>query len=278
MDVVKHKNSEAIYSSYQVQNMSEEEQLEIKGLLICRECGKNAWFRKKSVDGKEPCFSAKHDDECKLKKSNNSTKSKENRMSQNKREADTNVIGIKFKDYFSNILLLEDGENTTEGSGKTGNNKNIYDKDPTQSVQKNWTLKRILDYALDNTLEKQGVMITINKKKLPLENIVHSWASLNINQGGIQGLFWGYLHSSDNSIWINSDKKYPYNNFSIKLSENIKKRFWSFMGKIEGEWENGVPAIVFGQIKKVTSGKYYIEVDDLSKLYINQRIYKSNSK
>ena len=54
MDVVKHKKTGQIYSAYQVQNMSEEKQLELKGLIICRECGKDAWFRKKSVDGKEP--------------------------------------------------------------------------------------------------------------------------------------------------------------------------------------------------------------------------------
>ncbi|MDM5153668.1 hypothetical protein QUF88_07455 [Bacillus sp. DX1.1] len=276
MDAVKHRKTGEIYSAYQVQNMSEEKQLELKGLIICRECGKNAWFRKKSVDGKEPCFSAKHDKDCNLKKSNTSANTDESRVSQNKIEADTNNIGILFKDYFGSTIHSED-DDQTEDFGKTGNNQNIYDKDPTQKIQKKWTLKRILDCVLDNNLDKQGVLITIDNKEIPLENMVNSWNSLTVHQSGVQGFFWGFLHSSDNDIWINSDKRYPYKNFSIKLNEKVKRKFWLSLGNIKGKWKGGVPAIVFGELKLVSSGKFYVEVDNLTRLYVNRRVYKSNA-
>ena len=182
-----------------------------------------------------------------------------------------------FKDYFSNASLAGDDNEESDVFGKTGDSKNIYDKDPTKTVQKTWTLKRILDCAINNNLDKQGFSLEIDNKIIPLEKMVSSWDGVTKQQNGVQGFFWGYLQSSDNEIWLNSDKKYPYNSFSIKLNEQVKKRFWLSMGKIKGNWKNGVPAIVFGELKWVQSGKIYVEINDLTRLYINRRVYKSNS-
>lgn len=82
----------------------------------------------------------------------------------------------------------------------------------------------------------------IENKVIPIEKIVISWDSLSQQQIGHLGLFWGYLYSSDSNVWINSDKKYPYNNFSIKITDKVKKKFWLSVGKINGSWKNGVPA------------------------------------
>ncbi|OCB95625.1 hypothetical protein SRCM101294_01868 [Bacillus amyloliquefaciens] len=278
MDDVKHKKTGQIYYAYQVQNMSEDKQLMLKGLIICKECGKDAWFRKKSVDGKEPCFSAKHDNGCGLKKSNASGIKKDNRTSQNKKETDTKNIGILFKDYFNDNSLSEEYDEKFGYIEKKGDSRNIYDKDPAQIKQKQWTLKRILDSAINNNLGDIGISLKIDNRVIPIENIVFSWDLLSQQQIGALGLYWGYLYSSDNDIWINSDKSYPYNNFSIKLTDKVKKKYWLSVGKAIGNWENGVPAIVFGELKCFSSGKYYVEVYDLTRFYINRREYKYNKK
>lgn len=276
MDVVKHKKTGKIYSAHQVQNMPFEKQQELKGLIICKECLQNAWFKKKAKDGKDPCFSAKHSEGCKMKTSNPSPASQQDRVSVNKMEADTKNLGLTLKNYFSNELNTEDDYHNDDFS-KKGESQRVYDKEPTQTVKKNWTIKKILDCAINNNLEEQGVSLDLNGSKTPLEQVVFKWDTLTKRNTGRVGFYWGYLYSSDSNIWLNHDKTYPYNTFSIKLGEHIKNSLWLSIGNIQGKWKRGVPGIVLGELKMVKgTGKFYVEVNDITRLYINRLIYKSN--
>lgn len=259
------------YNAFQVQAMTPLKRKELKDHWVCIKCNQKASFNKKSVDGKVPCFSAKHKLNCDMgSASSKKKKVEDDREEVSIVEVDLSKFEICFKDYFKEAI--EDSENDEDNKNekvRKGRSRRKYINEPKKIVKKRLTLRQILEYALRSELEEIPLFIDGKEVKC------YRWDNITNQKEGEEGLFFGYLISMGKGGWLNSS--WENKDFSIKLSKDITKILTQKIGKIEGKFKVQVPAIVYGKLKISKSlNKPYLEVVDTTKVYIHKSIYNKN--
>jgi len=259
-----------------VQMMSQTERDKLKGKLECEGCGVNARFVRQGTNGKVPCFAASHIPGCLMQNSKKNT-SEELRMKEivRKKRANLEQFGVNYQNYFISSPD-DDCNDLIETFDKYGSSHRTYQKDPTLIVMKQLTLPRILHYAENGLIKSMDISIKLADGYKPISEEVISTDYIDQTFEGKTKLFWGYIVGSDYDIWLNCNENDPYTGFSIKLGQPIKEAFWLSLGKINRGWKFPVPAIVYGKLDYSSHMKPYVEISDITKIYINRRIYKKN--
>ncbi|KLU53418.1 hypothetical protein EL84_14075 [Paenibacillus sp. VT-400] len=233
----------------------------VKKKLICFECRVQAFYRRKTKDGKQACFYAKHASGCGQGMSNPSNVDSEIKEEVNK----INVV------YNELILSLDQGNEPYEkrnggmSSVETAQKKHSrsYTIDPSKNKSCKITLKKILKYAIHDLLDDIDIPIIFEGKsyKDPFDLIIH-FKDVDHSLKGEKRIFWGEVNSiSSNKQFLNcgawDGKGYD---FSILLSENISNS--TKLKKIH--WNKGVYCIFIATLYINKYDKPYIRLNDIN--------------
>jgi len=243
-------------------NMAENERNNYKGNIVCIECGGEAYYRDKSVDGKSPCFCAKHIGLCDMKNSNKS-KSSEGYENVDSIEVDTSEYYINWN-YITKNNVCSDKNNKND-ENTIVKNKKVYSKDSDSKKQLKISLNQILKYAELDILKSQSYEIIIKNTRYILSDVVINLEKICGKHLSKEMFFWGKV-SSINGVFINT--KYP-NSISIIIDEDAKESFeQNYKDKLLKLLDNN-HMIVFGRLIK-KKDKYYIIVKNTKNIYFRK--------
>lgn len=262
MELVINSSNNEKFSIFKFESLSNIEKEIAKRNLICVECGVQAFYRRKTRDGKQACFFARHIGGCGQGMSNIS-------YTDNSTKEEVNKINVTYNEL---ILSLEQNSepykkrNKGSISGEVEQTKNSrsYVINPSKNKSCKITLKKLLRYAIHNLLDDIDIPIIFEGKtyKDPFDLIVH-FSSADHSLRGKKRIFWGEVNSiSSNKQFLNSGvwdgKGYE---FSILLSDSVSNNS-KLKKKIP--WNNGVYCIFIGTLFFNKNDKPYIRLNDIN--------------
>lgn len=160
MDSAIDKRDGEIYTAEELQDMTIEERKQYKDSLHCEFCDEKVTFVKKGVNGRVPCFRAKHQEGCP-----NMSRS----LISNDRDKKEKIISKKDYNRFDltfNYYNKKDGNSSFKSREYNFSDKKEeikrHRKEPTKNIKKNISFGRLLTYGLKGILNKQTQKIVIN--------------------------------------------------------------------------------------------------------------------
>lgn len=261
MEIVINLINEEKLSILKFESLSNAEKEIVKRNLVCLECKVQAFYRRRTRDGKQACFFAKHVRGCMKGMSNpsnvdNAYKEEVNKM---------NVI------YNELILSLNEGNNSYKKrnedliSMETGQKKSSksYTIDPSKNKSCKVTLKKLLNYAIYNLLDDIDIPIFFEGEtyKDPFDLII-DFKNADHSLKGKKRIFWGEVNSiSSNKKFLNCGA-WDINGyeFSVLLSDSISNS--SKLKKIF--WNEGIYCIFIATLYFNKNDKPYIRLNDIN--------------
>ncbi|WP_019910331.1 hypothetical protein [Paenibacillus sp. HW567] len=261
MELVINSVSKEKLSILKFESLSSIEKEIAKSNIKCVECGVQAFYRRKTRDGKQSCFFSRHIGGCGQGMSNTSNVN-------NTTKEEVNKINVTYNEL---ILSLEQNgklhENRNKGSILTEveqtKNSRSYVIDPSSNKSCKITIKKLLRYAINNLLDDIDIPIIFEGKtyKDPFDLIVH-FRNADHSLRGKKKIFWGEVNSiSSNKQFLNcgvwDGKGYE---FSILLSDSVSNN-----SKLKKKpWDNGIYCIFIGTLFFNKNDKPYIRLNDIN--------------
>ncbi|MDY8047096.1 hypothetical protein UY416_12440 [Paenibacillus polymyxa] len=258
--VINSINNEKL-SILKFESLSTTEKEIVKRNLVCLECRVQAFYRRKTKDGKQACFFAKHVSGCKQGMSNPSNVD-------NAIKEEVNKVNVTYNELILSLDQSNDPyEKRNEGliSVEAGQKKNSrsYTINPSKNKSCKITLKKLLMYVVHNLLDDIDIPIIFEGKtyKDPFDLII-DFKSADHSLKGEKRIFWGEVNSiSSNKQFLNcgawDGKGYE---FSVLLSESISNS--SKLKKIL--WNKGVYCIFIATLYFNKNDKPYIRLNDIN--------------
>lgn len=269
MDLVINKINNEKISILKFEKLSKIEKEIIKRNLICLECKVQAFYRKKTRDGKQACFYARHAIGCGQGISNSSS------IDDSIRE-ELNKINVTYRELILSLdqnieLYNSNKKKDLEINGDNNqNNSRSYVIDPSKNKSCRITLKKLLRYAINNLLNDIDIPIIVEGKvfKDPLDLIIY-FKDISYSLKRQKRIFWGEINSiSTNGQFLNSGlwdgEGYE---FSILLNERVAKN--SKLSKVA--WDKGIYVIVIGELLYNKSSRPYVRVDDINLMALESK-------
>ncbi|WP_323591746.1 hypothetical protein [Aliarcobacter butzleri] len=268
MDFAKCELDSQVYGAYKFSQLSNSDISQKRRHLVCNSCGAKAYFKKKSKSGQAACFGARpHYKECDLvtEESQTCTCTLEN----DERELinSGNFIDVDF-DFITKATTHITPENDDEDSkGLKGSRHSSVNGIGTAKSKRK--LKSLLNMLLnDLNFSKSNQKIDIgHSHPYNASTIFKKFSQLScsdINKTrGIYGQIFD-VNEFKTDIWINSG---GFDDCSIVIEYNLHYEFYKrFPEYTDLEDLNGKYVLCFGEVLKSTSDKYFIKLDDISKI------------
>ncbi|EGG38091.1 hypothetical protein [Paenibacillus sp. HGF5] len=243
------------------ESLSSIEKETAKRNLKCVECGVQAFYRRKTRDGKQACFFARHIGGCGQGMSNTSN-------IDNSTKEEVNKINVTYNELILSLVQNSElHEKSNKGSISTEveqpKNSRSYVIDPSRNKSCKITLKKLLRYAINNLLDDIDIPIIFEGKtyKDPFDLIVN-FRSADHSLRGKKKMFWGEVKSiSSNKKFLNCGV-WDGNGceFSILLSDSVSNN--SKLKKIP--WDKGIYCIFIGTLLFNKKDKPYIRLNDIN--------------
>ncbi len=236
--------------------------------LVCVLCNAAAYFRKRTIDGKPPCFGAKpHKEGC-----NAST------MNTNSQEDSSSAVEVvnAIRNTGTHIkLVLKVVKNHAHSSsdGRHGSTGNKPHQRHTGSNERT----RSSHYGLTTLLKNFLIAPEFSKSQRTLEfdDQIYSFSNLFVNFKEINPLeigllkgFWGQLtgarRDASKSVWLNTGGA----GFSFLVEERFVKDFLTQFKISDLEELAGINVLVLGTMRESGKKKLYCKIDDIRKVTI----------
>ncbi len=267
MDFAKCTLDNKIYRAHSFEQLPTNE-IDLKRKhLICKECDAKAYFKKRSKSGQSACFGARpHNDTCSLKTEESQTSI--GKLQDDERElinkgSEINVIFDVYSRPVTHISQDNDHNNTNNSVGSCHSLKN-----GVGSAKSKRNLRSLLNMLLHcQDFAQSNQKINIGKYSYNAKTIFKQFSELSDKDIGMFRGVYGQIFdvgANNNIWWINSGGQ---NDCSIKIDSNLHNNFWLVFEKYSDLEElNGAYVLCFGWIEKSKKNKYYIQLDDLSKI------------
>ncbi len=267
MDIAKCVLDNKTYTAYEFFKV---ENLHVKRRhLVCVGCGNPAYFVKPSKNGRFACFGARpHKDDCTLSSPEHEHSlgvlediEKELINSGDEIKVDF-AIGLQ-----ENSSHIGDGE--TAAIGKQG--KSHSRKHGVGTVASTRRLSSLLNMLVNSEgFAKSDQKINVGyKHPYYARNLFKRLKDLedkdNSKFRGVYGQIYDVNFTRNENLWINSG---GFTDCSILISANLKESFFKRFKVSLEELDNitGKYVLCFGNIIKSEQGKFYIKLDDVSKI------------
>lgn len=251
--------------------MSKEEKLKHKGKMHCEECNGKAYYRKDGTNGMKACYGAKHEPWCTIPKGSKANKLKEGEHVEKTRVS--KIIRIVPRRSNTQADLNSKTVNTINESKIKNKNRtrNLHTKDSNREIDSNLTITKILKFIRKGILSSETYDVHLGNRIAPLCSFVIDCENLNEDHIDQEFLYTGSL-SSFRDNWLNTSYE---NNISILVSDSISKKFWKEfevdIKKLISKDSDGNLFLIWGTLKRATSGKYYIRLSNLGDFDIIQK-------
>jgi hypothetical protein len=256
-----------VYNAYDFSKLSDDEISLKRKHLICKECNAKAYFKKRSKSGQAACFGARpHNNGCSLGTEEGATYLGALKNDEKELINLGNIINVDFN--FNTTITTHIDTSNEDIESKTCASKHSS-LNGTKTATSKRKLKSLLNILLnDPNFSKSNQKIDIGHQYLynastifrKFEDLVDS----DINKvRGVYGQIFD-VNIFNNDIWINSG---GYDDCSIIIENNLQEYFYErFPSYRDIENLNGVYVLCFGEVLKSKKNKFYIKLDDISKI------------
>ena len=268
MDFAKCTLDGQVYGAYKFSQLSNSDIGQKRRHLICTKCGANAYFKKKSKSGQAAHFGARpHKPNCELATDESQTCTGTLQNDERELINTGNFINVDFDFLPKDITHISPNNEDESSKGFTGSKHSSFNGTGTAKSKRR--LKSLLNMLLNEpgfSKSNQKIDIgekypfnasTIFKKFSQLSN-----ADLNKTRG-IYGQIYD-VNEFNTNIWINSG---GLSDCSIIIEEKLHNEFYErFPNYNDLETLNGKYILCFGKVLKSSNDKYFIKLDDISKI------------
>lgn len=196
---------ERFFSILDFQKLSDSDIEKLRHSLICPECREQAFYRKKSVDGKKACFGSRY---CTCRETTASPQRQRERGNATEVQqilTETDTIEISFVTG-SASSTGDDGSpaGTRSGIAQAGNKKVHTIASEKKRIPK-VTLEKILHSLLRGTgLATSDTIIPIGEYKYKAKNLFVKFPDAEPMEKNAHRFYWGTLYNSNSDIeWLN---------------------------------------------------------------------------
>lgn len=238
--------------------------------LICNECHNPAYFKKASKSGQAACFGARpHQENCSL--TSVDSDSVVGTIENDERELINSGNEIKVDFNFGIQQIIHTIENSEDVDRNDRRASSHSCQNGVGRAKSNRRLKSLLNMLIndpDFSTSQQKIDVG-HKYPYNASTIFKPFNSLNdaqINQyRGVYGQIFDVIMTSENVLWINSG---GFDAFSIIISKNLQNVFFDRFEQYHDDVDQlcGKYILCFGEVKKSKNQKFYIELDDISKI------------
>lgn len=261
MEIVINLLNNKKLSILKFESLSNGEKEILKKNLACLECKVQAFYRRKTKDGKQACFFAKHVSGCGQGMSSPSNVDNETKEEVNKINVIYNELILKFDEGNDSYKKRDQVSIPIETDQK--NTSKSYTIDPSKNKSCKVTLKKLLKYAIYKLLDDIDIPIIFESKayKDPHDLIIE-FKDVDYSLKGKKRIFWGKINSiSSNRKFLNCGEwNVNGHDFSVLLSDSI-----SNSSKLKNiPWHEGVYCIFIGTLQFNKNDKPYIRLDNIN--------------
>jgi hypothetical protein len=268
MDFAKCTLDGKVYGSYNFSKLSISEISKKRRHLVCNNCAAKAYFKKRSKSGQAACFGARpHEKGCDLATEESQTCTGTLQNDERELINSGSFIDVDF-DFLTKVTIhiTSDGRDISS-TGVTGTRHNSSNGIGTAKSKRK--LKSLLNMLLNDVqFVKSNQKIDIGHKyPYNASTIFKKFSELTFSDikktRGIYGQIFD-VNEFKTDIWVNSG---GFDDCSIVIEENLQSEFYErFPDYDDLENLNGKYVLCFGEILKSTNGKYFVKLDDMSKI------------
>jgi len=256
---------------YGASNFSELKDLNHKRkFLICNECGNPAYFKKTSKSGQAACFGARpHKENCSLISVDSD--SLVGTLENDEKELINSGNEIKVDFNFGTQQIVHTIANSEDAHANNRRASSHSNQNGIGRATSTRRLKSLLNMLINDpvfAISKQKIDVG-HKYPYNASTIFKNFNSLDDTQiqqfRGVYGQIFDVKMTSENVLWINSG---GFNAFSIVVSKDFQNNFFNRFEQYKDDVDQlcGKYVLCFGEIKKSKNQKFYIELDDITKI------------
>lgn len=268
MDFAKCTLDGTDYGAYKFSKLTDLDISKMRKHLICKECDAKAYFKKKSKSGQAACFGARpHNANCKLGTDESQTCT--GTLLDDERELinEGNFINVNFD--FSTNITTHITPTDDEGVEKSDTGSTHSSSNGISTAKSKRKLKSLLNMLLnDPDFSKSTQKIDIGEKyPFNASTIFKEFSNLTDSDlsktRGVYGQIFD-VNEFNTDIWLNSG---GFDDCSVVIEENLHDVFYKrFPDYDDLENLNGKYVLCFGKVLKSNNDKYFIKLDDISKI------------
>ncbi|MEX9225919.1 hypothetical protein AB7W58_23230 [Providencia rettgeri] len=220
--------SDKYYSILDFQKLPDTDIEKLRHSLVCPNCHEQAFYRKKSIDGKKACFGSRYCTCREILPSSQKQREVGNAIEVEQIIAESEIINISYDFDISS----EENKNPSENSEKRGiaqnNNKKTHTIESEQKRVPSVSLEKILHSLIRSTgLATSDTIIPIGKYKYKAKNLFVNFSNAEPISTPAHRFYWGTLYNSNNGIqWLNPaecrDIGIPLGNLRESILEKFK--------------------------------------------------------
>ncbi len=237
--------------------------------LVCNECGNPAYFVKPSKNGRFACFGARpHKDSCTLRSPEHeqSLGVLEDIEKELMNSGDEIKVDFTIGSHGNSFHVSDSGMAKNEKQGKNHSRKNgVGTAYPTRRLS---SFLNMLMHSEDFAKSTQKINVG-HKYPYYAKNLFKKFEDLgdkdNAKFRGVYGQIYDVNFTSNEAIWINSG---GFADCSILIPASLKESLLKYFKISLQELDNitGKYVLCFGNIIKSGQGKFYVKLDDISKI------------
>ncbi len=267
MELAKCTLNSKTYDAYEFSKLSDREISEKRKHLVCKSCDAKAYFKKRSKSGQAACFGARpHNDGCNLATEESQTCRGILQDDEKELINDGAEIEVNFDFSVKPITHIADKNNDDIDTDKERRGSRHSSQNGIGTAKSKRNLKSLLNMLLNApNFSQSEQIINIEKYSYKAKNLFKEFSELTDNDTfrGVYGQIFD-VNEYNNTIWINSG---GYNDCSIRIDADLHNDFYGrFEEYNDLEELNGKYVLCFGYVNKSKKDKYYIKLDDISKI------------
>jgi hypothetical protein len=265
------------YNAFQFERLAPSDLRYRRQHLQCLECDGDAYFRKRSKNGNDPCFGARHlealcgglsPDEREAKiQSIEKTKKSVSRVMRSKQE-----LELVFRSPLETRKKPKNTSEIVQEAAASGKGKIIvrksHDKNPVEEKSPVLNLKKLLSWVIDDDeMVKRDRSFIVNGKTRYFNEIFREFR--DAQSDGEYFLYWGVIQYADiKKKWLNTGR----DQLSIVIDDAFLDDFHAAFKIKSREKLIGRYAMVYGKCRKSSkTGKNYITVYNVAYIHLGRK-------
>ncbi|MCX6076302.1 MAG: hypothetical protein NTW78_05360 [Campylobacterales bacterium] len=256
-----------VYGAYKFSQLSDNEISNKRKHLVCNKCDAKAYFKKKAKSGQAACFGARpHNPGCSL--ASEESESCLGTLYDDEREL-INAGSLINVDFDFNTKTTTHIDESAEDSSSSTTSSRHFSSNGIGSAESKRKLKSLLNILLnDSDFSKSNQKINIGHTyPYNASTIFRKFSDISTSDvnkiKGVYGQIFD-VNEFNTDIWVNSG---GYDDCSIVIENHLQEYFYErFPDYIDVENLNGMYVLCFGEVLKSKNDKFFIKLDDISKI------------